>query len=105
MAQIAALRASVEKMTLQLQTKGGRQIGGCYDDALVPAEYFRDDLAAFLIREKFAGTLNSASDKEKAKIKMHAKYWGSSMPYDGLGELLLSCHMAKHVVGAEQAKL
>ena len=97
MAQIAALRASVEKMTLQLKTQGGRQIGGCYDDALIPAEYFRDDLAAFLVRENFAGLLNSASDKDRAKIKMFEKYFGCSMPYDGIGELLLSHHMAKHV--------
>ena len=28
---------------------------------------------------------------------MFEKYFGCSMPYDGIGELLLSCHMAKHV--------
>ena len=67
MAQIAALRASVDKIVLQLQSKGGRQIGGCYDDALVPAEFFSDDLAAFLGRENFAGTLNSASDKRTGR--------------------------------------
>jgi hypothetical protein len=97
MAQIAALRAPVEKMTLQFQSRGGRQIGGCYDDALVPAEFFRDDLADFLVRENFAGTLNSASDKDRAKIKMFEKYFGCSMPYDGIGEFLQSHHMAKHV--------
>jgi hypothetical protein len=75
----------------------GQQVGGCYNDALIPAEYFRDDLAAFLVRENFAATLNSASDKVKAKIKMHGRYWGCSMPHDSIGELLLSHHMAKHV--------
>ena len=63
----------------------------------VPAEFFRDDLAAFLIREIFAGTLNSASDKDRAKIKMHERYWGCSMPHDSIGEFLLSHHMAKRV--------
>jgi hypothetical protein len=55
-------------MSLRFMSQGGQQIGGCYDDALIPAEYFRDDLAAFLVRENFAATLNSASDKAKAKI-------------------------------------
>ena len=73
--------------------RGGRQIGGCYDDALVPAEFFRDDLAAFLVRENFAGTLNSASDEDRAKIKMFEKYFGCSMPYDGIGEFLQSHHI------------
>jgi hypothetical protein len=75
----------------------GQQIGGCYHDALVPAEYFRDEFEAFLIRENFAATLNSASDKAKAKIKMHTKFWGSAKPHDSIGELLQSHHMAKHV--------
>jgi hypothetical protein len=90
MAQVVALRASVENMSLRFMSPGGQQIGGCYDDALIPAEYFRDDLAAFLIRENFAGTLNSASDRDKAKIKMHDRYWGCSMPYDGGTVVLVS---------------
>ena len=28
---------------------------------------------------------------------MHDEYWSSSLPYDLMGELLLSHHMAKHV--------
>jgi hypothetical protein len=56
----------------------GKQIGGCYHDALVPAEYFADEFGDFLVRENFAATLNSASDKEKAKIKMHAKFFGAA---------------------------
>jgi hypothetical protein len=68
LAQIEALRASVEKMSLRFMSQEGQQIGGCYNNALIPAEYFRDDLAAFLVRENFAATLNSASDKAKAKI-------------------------------------
>ena len=99
MAQIVALRASVEKMSLRFMSQGGQQTGGCYDDSLIPAEYFRDDLAAFLIRENFAGILNSASDKDKAKIKMHDRYWGCSMPHDSIGEFLLSHHMAKSMWG------
>jgi hypothetical protein len=85
-------------MSLRFLSQEGQQIGGCYNNALIPAEYFRDDLAAFLVRENFAAILNSASDKEKAKIKMHGRYWGCSMPHDSIGELLLSHHMAKHVV-------
>jgi hypothetical protein len=78
-------------------TQERQQVAGCYHDALIPAEYFRDELGAFLTRENFAATLNSASDKAKAKIKMHAKFWGSAKPHDSTGELLLSHHMAKHV--------
>ena len=84
-------------MSLRFMSQEGQQIGGCYHDALVPAVYFRDEFGAFLARENFAAALNSASDKAKAKIKMHTSFWGSAKPHDSIGELLLSHHMAKHV--------
>jgi hypothetical protein len=59
--------------------------------------YFRDEFGAFLARENFAAALNSASDKAKAKVKMHTKFWGSAKPRDSTGELLLPHNMANHV--------
>jgi hypothetical protein len=49
-------------------------------------------------RELWRYALNSASDKAKAKIKMHTKFWGNAKPHDSIGELLrLSHHMANHM--------
>jgi hypothetical protein len=57
-AKTEALQASVEKMSLRVMSQEGQQIGGCYHDALVPAEYayFRDGLGALRHKARSSNT-------------------------------------------------
>jgi hypothetical protein len=72
-------------------------IGKVYTGSVIPTGFFTDDLAKFCIAENFAGELNSASDRDRVRVKVMQKYWGSCMPHGSTGVLPLSNHVTKHV--------
>jgi hypothetical protein len=70
---MAAMQIQLNLMTSKLQQQGGL-IGNVYTDSVTPAVFFADDIAKFCIAENLAAGLNSASDKDKVRVKVMVKY-------------------------------
>jgi hypothetical protein len=82
---MVAMQIQLDQVSSKLLEQGGL-IGNVYADSVVPAGFFKDNFHKFCIDENFAARLNSASDKDKVRIKVHEKYWGSCRTLYGMWE-------------------
>ena len=69
---MAAMQIQLDLVSSKLLEQGGL-IGNVYTDSVIPAGFFADDIHKFCLAENFAARLNSASDKDKVRIKVHEK--------------------------------
>jgi hypothetical protein len=58
------MQIQLDLMSSKLLQQDGL-IGNVYTDSVIPAGFFTDDIAKFLIAENVAAKLNSASDKDR----------------------------------------
>ena len=68
---MAAMQIQLDLMSSKLQEQGGL-VGNVYTDSVTPAVFFADDIHKFCLAENFAARLNSASDKDKVRVKVRA---------------------------------
>ena len=78
MANMAAMQIQLDLVSSKLLEQGGL-IGNVYTDSVIPAGFFADNIHKFCLEENFAARLNSASDKDKVRIKVQDKYWGGQL--------------------------
>jgi hypothetical protein len=93
---MSAMQIQLDLMSSKLLQQGGL-IGNVYTDSVIPTGFFTDDIAKFCIAENVAAKLHSASDKDRVRVKVMQKYWGSCMPHDSIGMLPLCNHVTKNV--------
>jgi len=94
--QMKELVAAVKAAPRGPAVKAG-YIGNAFHEALIPREYFTEQISDHAVRLGLAGKMASCRDKDELKLKFFRSFVGTAMPHDLFGEFVMSEYVLKFV--------